>query len=111
VARSLSALAPSLAPLAKWLGPEVSWRSGLRFGFSCRSASGHRIRPQVGGGTHPRFARNSGIAGQLPTATMLAPVDIELDHAAVTLSLRSCPDNELGAGGLCQCREHKHGTI
>jgi uncharacterized protein len=51
-----------------------------------RFAPGHRIRLQVSGGAHPRFARSTGTADQLQTATRLVPVDIELSHAA-TLSL------------------------
>lgn len=56
-----------------------------------RFASGHRIRLQVSGGAHPRFARNTGTADQLPTATRLVPVDIELSHAEAALSLPVLP--------------------
>jgi hypothetical protein len=56
-----------------------------------RFAPGHRIRLQVSGGAHPRFARNTGTADQLPTATRLVPVDIELSHAEATLYLPVLP--------------------
>jgi hypothetical protein len=56
-----------------------------------RFAPGHRLRLQVSGGAHPRFARNTGLAEQLPTATSLAPVDIELSHAEAALTLPVVP--------------------
>lgn len=56
-----------------------------------RFAAGHRIRLQISGGAHPRFARNTGTVDQLPTATRLVPVDIELSHAEATLSLPVLP--------------------
>lgn len=40
--------------------------------------SGHRIRAQVSGGAHPRFARNTGTGEPLATATRLSPVDVEV---------------------------------
>lgn len=45
-----------------------------------RFAAGHRIRLQVSGGAHPRFARNTGTAEPLATATRLVPVHIEIRH-------------------------------
>jgi hypothetical protein len=42
--------------------------------------SGHRVRLQVSGGAHPRFARNTGTGEPLATATSLVAVDIELAH-------------------------------
>lgn len=39
-----------------------------------RFAAGHRLRPQVSGGAHPRFVRNPGNGGQPAMATTLAPV-------------------------------------
>jgi putative CocE/NonD family hydrolase len=45
-----------------------------------RFGSGHRIRLQVSGGAHPRFARNTGTGEPLATATSLVTVDIELAH-------------------------------
>jgi putative CocE/NonD family hydrolase len=52
------------------------WPTGHRFG------SGHRIRVQVSGGAHPRFARNTGTAEPLATATRLRPVDVAVFHDA-----------------------------
>lgn len=43
-------------------------------------APGHRLRLQVSGGAHPRFARNTGTGEPLATATRLVPTDIELYH-------------------------------
>ena len=36
--------------------------------------AGHRIRLQISGGAHPRFARNQGIAGHPATSVTLVPV-------------------------------------
>jgi putative CocE/NonD family hydrolase len=52
-----------------------------------RFAAGHRFRVQVSGGAHPRWARNTGTAEQIATATTLVPVDIEIDHSETVLSL------------------------
>lgn len=41
-----------------------------------RFAPGHRIRLQLSGGAHPRYARNLGTSQPLATATRLVPVDI-----------------------------------
>ena len=43
-------------------------------------APGHRLRLQVSGGAHPRFARNTGAEEPLATATHLVPTDIEVYH-------------------------------
>jgi putative CocE/NonD family hydrolase len=43
-----------------------------------RFRRGHRIRVQVSGGAHPRFARNTGTGEPLATATRLLPVDVEV---------------------------------
>ena len=43
-------------------------------------APGHRLRLQVSGGAHPRFARNTGTGEPLATATRLVQTDIELYH-------------------------------
>lgn len=50
-----------------------------------RFARGHRLRVQVSGGAHPRFARNTGTAGQIATATTLVPVDIEIADSVLSL--------------------------
>jgi uncharacterized protein len=52
-----------------------------------RFAAGHRLRVQVSGGAHPRWARNTGTAEQIATATSLAAVDIEISHRETVLSL------------------------
>ena len=52
-----------------------------------RFAAGHRLRIQVSGGAHPRWARNTGTAEQIATATALLPVDIEINHCESLLSL------------------------
>ena len=46
-----------------------------------RFRAGHRIRLQVSGGAHPRYARNTGTADPQATATRLVPADIEILHA------------------------------
>jgi uncharacterized protein len=40
--------------------------------------AGHRLRLQVSGGAHPRFARNTGTGEPLATATALVPGTTEL---------------------------------
>jgi uncharacterized protein len=47
-----------------------------------RFGAGHRLRVQISGGAHPRFARNTGTDEPLATATRLVPVDIEISHGA-----------------------------
>ncbi len=59
-----------------------------------RFGAGHRIRLQISGGAHPRFARNTGTGEPLPAATRLVPVSIEIRHdpaRPVTLSLPAAP--------------------
>jgi putative CocE/NonD family hydrolase len=54
------------------------WPAAHRFGV------GHRLRVQVSGGAHPRFARNTGSGEPLATATRLVPVEVEvLDGSAL----------------------------
>jgi hypothetical protein len=43
-----------------------------------RWRAGHRIRLQIAGGAHPRYARNLGGGDALGTATRLVPVDHEV---------------------------------
>ncbi|WP_229922852.1 CocE/NonD family hydrolase [Streptomyces morookaense] len=45
--------------------------------------AGHRIRLQISGGAHPRFARNTGTGEPSATATRLAPADVSLHHPSV----------------------------
>ena len=40
--------------------------------------AGHRLRLQVAGGAHPRFARNTGTGEPIATATGLVPGPIEV---------------------------------
>ena len=47
-----------------------------------RFRAGHRLRLQVCGGAHPRFARNTGTGEPWATATRLAAVDLEIVHDA-----------------------------
>jgi putative CocE/NonD family hydrolase len=56
-----------------------------------RFAAGHRIRLQVSGGAHPRFARNTGTAEPLATATRLVPVEIEILHDPASPGVLSLP--------------------
>jgi predicted acyl esterase len=44
--------------------------------------SGHRIRLQLSGGAHPRFARNLGTGADLVKGTQLAPVSHQVQHSA-----------------------------
>jgi uncharacterized protein len=50
------------------------WPTAYRF------AAGHRVRLQVSGGSHPRFARNLGTGEPLATATALAVSDRIVFH-------------------------------
>ncbi|XCM83609.1 CocE/NonD family hydrolase [Kitasatospora sp. HUAS MG31] len=45
-----------------------------------RFPAGHRIRLQISGGAHPRFARHTGTGEPAATTTRLAPVRISLHH-------------------------------
>jgi uncharacterized protein len=45
-----------------------------------RFRAGHRLRLQVSGGAHPRFARNTGTGEPWATTTRLAAVDLEIVH-------------------------------
>jgi uncharacterized protein len=47
-----------------------------------RFAAGHRLRLQVSGGAHPRFARNTGTGEPPATGTRLAAVDIQVLHGS-----------------------------
>ncbi len=45
-----------------------------------RFAAGHRLRLQVSGGAHPRFARNTGSGEPPATTTRLVVVDLQMLH-------------------------------
>lgn len=47
-----------------------------------RFAAGHRIRLQLSGGAHPRFARNTGTGEPPATATRLLPSEVSLFPAS-----------------------------
>jgi uncharacterized protein len=42
----------------------------------------NRLRLQVSGGAHPRFARNTGTGEPLATGTRLAALDIQFLHGS-----------------------------
>jgi uncharacterized protein len=61
--------------------------------------AGHRIRLQVSGGAHPRFARNLGTDGNPATSTALAPVTHQVLHGpgqASALVLPAVPARAAG---------------
>jgi len=45
-----------------------------------RFRAGHRLRVQISGGAHPRYARNTGTGDPLATAVDLRPVEVEVYH-------------------------------
>jgi uncharacterized protein len=52
-----------------------------------RFAAGHRLRLQVSGGAHPRYARNLGTGEPLATGTGRRPATVTIHHEASRLSL------------------------
>ncbi|MEV0397235.1 CocE/NonD family hydrolase [Polymorphospora rubra] len=54
--------------------PVTLWPTAYRF------ATGHRLRVQVSGGAHPRYARNPGTGEPLGTAVVLRAGDREIHH-------------------------------
>jgi uncharacterized protein len=56
-----------------------------------RFAAGHRLRLQVSGGAHPRFARNTGSGEPPATATRLVPVDLHILHEVADPAALSLP--------------------
>ncbi|MEU2724489.1 CocE/NonD family hydrolase [Streptomyces smyrnaeus] len=57
-----------------------------------RFAAGHRIRWQISGGAHPRFARNPGTGEPALEATELSPVRITLHTDSVLLLPGTWPE-------------------
>jgi uncharacterized protein len=57
------------------------WPSAHRF------AAGHRLRLQISGGAHPRYARNLGTGEPLATGTALRPATVTVHHRGSCLSL------------------------
>ena len=67
-----------------------------------RFAAGHRLRLQVSGGAHPRFARNTGSGEPPATATRLVAVDLQILHEVAdpaALSLPVLPERSDPGGG------------
>ena len=56
-----------------------------------RFEAGHRLRLQVSGGAHPRFARNTGTSEALATGTRLAAVDIQFLHGSQSPAMLLLP--------------------
>jgi len=50
-----------------------------------RLGAGHRLRVQIAGGAHPRFARNAGTGEPWASATRMVAVDIEIGHGVLSL--------------------------
>jgi len=61
------------------------------FGAAHRFGRGHRIRLQVAGGAHPRFARNPGNGQVNATAADLVPADYEIGLDAARPSVLLLP--------------------
>ncbi|MGH3121027.1 MAG: CocE/NonD family hydrolase [Streptosporangiaceae bacterium] len=53
--------------------------------------AGHRLRLQVSGGAHPRFARNTGSGEPPASATRLAAVDVQIVHEVTDPAALSLP--------------------
>jgi hypothetical protein len=79
-----------------------------------RFAAGHRLRLQVSGGAHPRFARNTGSGEPAATATRLVAVDLHILHEVAdpgTLSLPVLPGRtDAGGGDAALGRHHASRT-
>ena len=77
-----------------------------------RFAGGHRLRLQVSGGAHPRFARNTGSGEPPATATRLVAVDVQILHDVTepgVLSLPVLPGcSDPGPGGATLGRQGSH---
>jgi predicted acyl esterase len=56
-----------------------------------RFAAGHRIRLQVSGGAHPRYARNLGTGEPLGQATRGVPTTHRIGHDGTTPSSVTLP--------------------
>jgi hypothetical protein len=53
--------------------------------------AGHRIRLQLSGGAHPRYARSTGTADPVATATRLVPVEVKVLYGADATCALSLP--------------------
>ncbi len=56
-----------------------------------RFATGHRMRLQLSGGAHPRYARHPGSDGPLASATLGTPIDITIHHEGSEIVLPVSP--------------------
>ena len=87
----------------------ATWSSGVTPVLACCAAKvasmppymianpltgGHRLRLQVSGGAHPRFARHTGTAEPLATAARLVPTDVVVYHDAARPSALVVPSAE-----------------
>lgn len=63
-----------------------------------RFAAGHRVRLQISGGAHPRFARNTGTGEPVLDATALVPVRITLHAPSVLVLPRAGATGPADAG-------------
>jgi len=59
--------------------PVDLWPTAHRF------QPGHRLRVQVSGGAHPRWARNSGTGDPMATASVLVPIDVEVFESELAM--------------------------
>lgn len=66
-------------PAAGQDGPEYEMSVPMS-ATAYRFQAGNRLRLQVSGGAHPRFARNTGTSEPPATATRLQPVQLEIVH-------------------------------
>lgn len=69
-------------PVAGQAGPADALVEVPMSAAAHRFQAGHRLRLQVSGGAHPRFARNTGTGEPWATTTQLAAVDLEIVHDA-----------------------------
>ncbi len=67
---------PAASPTAPSPSRSTLWPVGHRF------AAGHRLRVQISGGAHPRFARHPGTDAALGEADALVPREREILHDA-----------------------------
>lgn len=56
-----------------------------------RFQPGHRIRLQISGGAHPRYARNLGTGEPVATGTRMMPASISIHHSAAHPSALALP--------------------
>ena len=57
-------------------------------------SAGHRIRLQVSGGAHPRYARNTGTADPQATATRLVPQTSRSSITPMRSAHSGCPEKD-----------------